>query len=269
MRTTRFSQALFIVVSLLLVGTTTVSAQSNWHVGIGTGLRSMGIDGVAGLNIGLPPSAPIGPVLADVDLSADELSDLVDTAIGAGGYVTNGMVMVQFSFAKIGMAGEPSGTLPEPDGRSFAAIWALDITSGELTVGYTVHRQGRIAVRPYGGVRFNKHELGVDINVDTKSVVSAAIDNSWTDVVAGVTVDVGLAPKVGWSTSASASFGGSNGILGIGTGVSYTPWKFLTVTPNVFFSAVDLENGAPGDDDWYLYDANESGWGLSFMIHIL
>ncbi len=259
---TRFSQTFLIVASLLLVGTTSVSAQSNWHVGIGTGFRSQAIDGVAGLNVG-----ELGPVMADVDLSADEVSDLIDTAIGAGGYVTNGMVMVKFSFAKIGLAGAPSGTLES--GESVDGMWEFDITSGEVTVGYTVHRQGRIAVRPYGGVRFNKHELGVDINVDTKSVVMAAIDNSWTDVVAGVTVDVGLAPKVGWSTSVSASFGGSNGILGIGTGVSYTPWKFLTLTPNVFFSAVDVENGAPGDADWYLYDANEFGWGLSFMIHIL
>ncbi len=263
MKITRFSQALFIVASLLLVGTTPVSAQSNWHLGIGTGFRSQAIDGVAGLNIG-----PLGPVLADVDLSADELSDLVDTAIGAGGYVTNGMVMVKFSFAKIGLAGEPSGTLES--GESFDAIWEFDITSGEVTVGYTVHRQGRIAVRPYGGVRFLKHELDVDIDVAKTPVVSTTVlDYSWTDVVAGVTVDVGLAPKVGWSTSVSASFGGSNGILGIGTGVSYTPWKFLTLTPNVFFSAVDVENGAPGDADWYLYDANEFGWGLSFMIHIL
>jgi len=262
MKITRFSQTLLVVASLLLVGGTPVSAQSNWHVGIGTGMVRMSIDGVSGLNVG-----PLGPVMAEVDLSPDEVSDLIDTAIGAGGYVTNGMVMVQFSFAKIKLAGEPSGTLPSGD--SFDGPWGFDITSGELTVGYTVHRQGRIAVRPFGGVRFLKHELGVDINVAKTPVGSVVIDNSWTDVVAGVAVDVGLAPKVGWSTSASASFGGSNGIYGVRTGVSYTPWKFLTLTPNAFFSAIDVENGVPDDADWYLYDANEFGWGLSFLIHIL
>jgi hypothetical protein len=262
MQTTRFSRALFIVASLLLVGATPVSAQTSWHVGIGTGLARMNADGVQGLNAG-----PFGPVMADVDLSPDDFSDLIDTAIGGGGYVTNGMVMVQFSLAKIKLAGEPSGTLPS--GASFDGMWGFDITSGEVTVGYNAYRQGRIAVRPFGGVRFLKHELGVDLNVAKTPVVSAAIDNSWTDVMAGVAVDVGLAPKVGWSSSVSASFGGSNGIYGVRTGVSYTPWKFLTLTPNAFFSAIDVENGVPGDADWYLYDANEFGWGLSFLIHIL
>lgn len=261
MQITRFSQAFFIVASLLLVGSTLVSAQTSWHVGIGTGLVRLNADGVQGLHAG----SSIGPFIGDVDLSPDDFSDLIDTAIGGGGYVTNGMVMVQFSLAKIKLAGEPSGTLNEV---SFDGMWGFDITSGELTVGYTVHRHGRIAVRPFGGVRFLKHELGVDINIG-KSTLVAAIDNSWTDVVAGAAVDVGLAPKVGWSTSVSASFGGSNGIYGVRTGVSYTPWKFLTLTPNAFFSAIDVENGVQGDPDWYLYDANEFGWGLSFLIHIL
>ncbi len=46
---------------------------------------------------------------------------------------------------------------------------------------------------------------------------------------------------------------------GVRTGVSWTPWKYLTLTPNAFFSTIDVETGTPGDADWYLYDANEFG----------
>ena len=81
-------------------------------------------------------------------------------------------------------------------------------------------------------------------------------------------VDVGLAPRVGWSTRVDAGFGGSNGTYNIATSIGYTPLAWLTLSPNAYFMSIDYENGEPGDSDWYLYDANEFGWGLSFVIHI-
>ena len=40
-----------------------------------------------------------------------------------------------------------------------------------------------------------------------------------------------------------------------------------SLTPNASFTAIDFENGTPGDTDWYLYDANEFNWGLALMFH--
>lgn len=267
MKTRRLAQALLVATSLmLLVGATRVSAQSSWHAGIGTGLSRLNAEGDQGLNVGA-----LGPVLAEVDLSPDDFNDLMQSAIGFGGYFTNGKWMVQYKLVQLKLGGEPSGTLQS--GASYSAEWSFDITTGELKVGYTAYRhpQGKIALQPYGGVRYIKHEVGADLTVvaETTTNVSRGGDQNWTDVLLGTTVNVGLSPKVGWSTSFDVGFGGSNGTFSVATAVSWRPWKYLSLSPNAFFMAIDFENGEPGDTDWYLYDANEFGWGLSFLIHFL
>ena len=76
-----------------------------------------------------------------------------------------------------------------------------------------------------------------------------------------------LSPKVNWSTSFDAGFGGSNGTYNFTTAISWRFWKYMSIGPNFSFMAIDYENGERGDSDWYLYDANEFGWGASCLIH--
>ena len=41
----------------------------------------------------------------------------------------------------------------------------------------------------------------------------------------------------------------------------------MSIGPNVSYTAIEYENGVAGDEDWYLYDANEFGGGISFLFH--
>jgi hypothetical protein len=80
-------------------------------------------------------------------------------------------------------------------------------------------------------------------------------------------VDVVIAPKWSWSTNLDAGFGGSNGTFSLSTTVNWRFWKYMSAGPTFIFSAIDYENGEAGDSDWYLYDANEFGWGISVLGH--
>ncbi len=177
--------------------------------------------------------------------------------------------MVQYFWASIKMGGEPSGTLPDGS-ATFTSDLSFDVTTGFLTLGYTAYRQGRLSVQPFVGFRYLKHELGADVTVATAppTDISRSVDHNWTDVLVGAAFNVALSPKVHWSASFDAGFGGSNGTYNFATGISWRFWKYMSIGPNFSFMAIDFENGEIGDSDWYLYNANEFGWGASFMIHL-
>jgi len=253
---------LMLVLSCLL-GVSSASAQG-WHFGIGTGLKRANAQGDQGWNI-----PELGPVQLDIELDPDDFDDLIQTAIGFGGYATNGKWMVQFMLASIKMGDEPSGTLPNA-GTTFTSDLSFDVTTGHVTVGYTAYRQNRIVVQPFVGLRYFKHELGADLTVATTppTASSRGFDNNWTDVLVGAALNVALSSKVNWNTSFDAGFGGSNGTFNLTTGISWRFWRYMSIGPNFSFMAIDFENGERGDSDWYLYDANEFGVGANFMIHL-
>ncbi len=258
--TTGSKMALMVVLSCLL-GVSSASAQG-WHFGIGTGLTRMNDQGDIGFHTDIA-----GPVLAEIDLDPDDFDDLIQTAIGGGGYATNGKWMVKFMLASIKLGDDPSGILP--DGITpFTADFSFDMTVGHLTVGYTAYRQGRIVVQPFVGLRYIKHDFGVDLTVGTTPISRGGRDHNWTDILIGTSFGVALTPKVHWNTSFDAGFGGSNGTFNFATGISWRFWKYMSIGPNFSFMAIDYENDDMGDTDWYFYDSNEFGWGASFLIHL-
>ena len=100
----------------------------------------MNAEGDQGLNVG-----QLGPIVAEFDLAPEDFDDLKESAIGFGGYVTNGALMVQFTLAQLDFGGQPSRTLES--GATVDSDFSYDITTGEVTVGYTVYRAGPVAVR--------------------------------------------------------------------------------------------------------------------------
>ena len=268
MKTIRLQRVLLtLTIVLLLVGSTSVYAQSKWRAGIGTGFSLLNLEGDWGFH-----TEAFGPILAtDVDLSPDDIMDVMEGAIGFGGYVTNGKVMVQYSFLHLKLGDEPSGTLP--NGLDFEFDLELEMTQAELTVGYTAYTDpnGKVSLQPYVGVRYKKHDWSADLTVfaGTPEEISRGIDENWTDALVGAALNVSVAPQVRWNTRFDVGFGGSNSTLAGATALTWTPLRWLTLSPNAFFKAIDFENGDQGDPDWYLYDMSEFGGGLSFMIHFL
>ncbi len=255
----------FVVLGICAASVTQLQAQAPWHFGIGSGLMRLSAKGDQGFN-----TVAFGPVQAAFDLDPDDFDDLMQSAIGGGGYLTNGTWMLQCSIAQLKLGGQPAGSTAS--GGQVTSDLSFDPLSAEFLLGYTAYRSpgAAFALRPHVGVRYLKHDLAMDLRIVEAGVttdISRAIDQSWTDVLIGTSVDVRLASKLSWTTRTDAGFGGSNGSFSASSGVSWRALRHVSFGPQVSFLSSDFENGTEGDAAWYLYDANEFAIGVAVAFH--
>ncbi len=264
---------LFVIASCILGAT---AAGADWNYGIGTGLVRLNTQGDQGLHTNIA-----GPVLFDVDLDPDDFADLMQSAIGAGGFATNGQWTVQGSFGILKLGGDAALALPEgtplPNGStlptdvSIEADLGFDITQVEAVVSYLAYRHSskRLVLSPLVGLRYLKHDISASLRVTAENVtdIDRGLDHSWTDIVIGGSATVVIAPKVLWNTRVDAGLGGTGGTLKATTAVSWRVHKRLSLSPNAFWMSLDIEEEERGDPEWYVYDAAEFGWGLSALVH--
>ena len=251
-----------VAASALMVATV---ASAEWHYGIGTGLTRLHVEGDQGLNVRV---GGIGPVEFDVDLEPDDISDLMETAFGFGGYATDGQWMFQFASGFLELRDGTSRTLPS--GTRVAGEIFQEITLAEASVGYVVHRTENLTVTPYVGVRYLEHEIGVELDVTTAGGTASedrSVDHDWTDARVGVTLSAPITETWTWDGSVEAGFGGSDGTYKGDTGISWMFAKHWSARAGFNYTAIDFENGSRGDDDWYLYDADEYGASLGALYH--
>ncbi len=203
-----------------------------------------------------------GPIEADVDLDPDDFSDLTKSAFGFGGYATDKTWMIQYSFVNLELEDKTSQVVA---GTPLNTKFGFDITGAEITVGYPIKRSPSLVLGVLGGVRYTKHELSINISGALQQNIN--IDNDWTDVLIGLTADVPLNKKWIWSSRIDAGFGGSEGTYSANTGFT---WRFHENWSSTFYAkytAVEFENGSKGSPNWYLYDVDEFGVGVSILYH--
>lgn len=246
---------LLIVISFCSV------SYADWSFGIGTGLFRLNVDGEIGVHSNLA-----GPVKLDVDLDADDISDLMESAFGLGGYATDDTWIIKYSIGKLELEDKGSNSLPAINSTASFKI-NFEVTGAEVTVGYPVYRTPSVIVSLDGGVRYTRHELSSRLTFTggVNGRQDKDIDESWTDFLIGGTVTVPFTKKWIWNTSANAGFGGSEGTYLVYTGVT---WRFLERWSSTLYgkyTAVEYENGSKGDTDWYLYDVDEFGLGINIL----
>jgi len=249
--------AAVILGALMLAGFTPAS-YAKWFYGIGTGLFRMNAKGDQGFNTQIA-----GPVKFEIDLDPGDFDDLTKSIFGFGGYATNKKWLIQYSFVNQELedkSSEPVGPITVNTKIGF------NITGAEVTVGYPVKRSPSVVLRVLGGVRYTKHELTSDVRVGA-TVTKRKIDNDWTDALIGFTVDVPLNKKWVWGSRIDAGFGGSEGTYSASTGFTWRFHKHWSSTFYGKYTAVEFENGKRGDADWYLYDVNEFGLGVTVLYH--
>ncbi len=250
---------LLLLLGVFMAITISTEASAQWHYGIGTGLMRMNIEGDAGIN-----TAIAGPVTIALDLDPDDISDLTKSAFGFGGYVTDGTWMIQYSLLNLELEGEKSNTVPLVG--VVAAKVGFEVTGGEVTVGYPVYSNSSVKFGVLGGARYTKHELSADVAIGVLRQ-SRNIENDWTDVLGGVTVAFPFKDKWVWNNRLDAGFGGSEGTYSANTGLTWRFLKHWSGTVYGDYTDVEFENGSKGDSDWYLYDAEEFGTGLTILYH--
>jgi hypothetical protein len=253
---------IIILTGLMLISFNTI-AYAEWDFGIGTGIFRLNKEGDVGLNTKL-----YGPIQFEVDMEPDDISDLMETAFGFGGYAKNGKWTVAYSFSFLAL--EDSPTLTLETGAQIKADISSDTTGGEVTVSHPVYYKAPFLVTLEGGVRVTKHEIETDISLTSgvaSGNLSKKIDETWADALFGVSTKIIFSEEWILNNRFNAGFGGSEGTY---TGYSGLMWKFhknWSTTLYGKFTAVEFENEEEGDSDWYLYDVDEFGWGLSFLFH--
>lgn len=180
------------------------------------------------------------------------------------GFATDVKWLIKYSFGVLRLQGDASTTLPT--GTTISADLDFDVTEGELLVGYPVLSGNSFTLRAEGGLRYIHHDIDLDVTVNSTPLNIGDIDEDWTDILVGLSLAVPFAEKWSWDSYMNYGFGGSEGTLGAQTGIS---WRFLTrwsATLYGKYTAVEFENGSKGDTDWYLYDVDEYGVGLSILF---
>jgi len=256
---------LLTVCAVSLIGASSANAQKKWYFGIGSGFTLMNTKGDQGLNTVLS-----GPIESEIDMQPSDFNDFTESAFGFGGYATDGMWMITYSYVKLKLGDDPEEDLP--GGGTFTSEFFFETTAGEFTVGYVAMRSKnmKVSFTPYAGVRYIKHELVANLIVTqgpSTIQIMEEIDNNWTDLLLGTSFGIVVSRGVTWSIQADAGFGGSEGTYTFKTGLSWKPTKSLSLGPNFKYSAIEYENGEKGDSDWYFYDANEFGAGITALYN--
>ena len=252
------NMAKVVILLSVAIFATQLFAEDEWQHGIGTGLFALNLEGTAGLNTAL-----FGPVQTDLDLDTSEISDVLETACGFGGFSKKGKWKILYSLAYMELAAGNSGT------TDIGAIpVAADITFTGSGVDVAAVYQFAVSKNNVwgvlGGFRYLKHELDVNLTI-AATPITRNMEHDWTDVLIGLTHDHVLSSKWFWNTRVDVGFGGSEGTIVASTGTS---WKFADSWVASFFgkyAAIEFENNTRGDTDWYLYDVDEFGLGANVL----
>jgi hypothetical protein len=234
-------------------------AYAEWNFGIGTGLSRLSINGDLGWETKLA-----GPVKADVDLSPSDTSDLMESAFGFGGYAANGTWTINYSFLQLKLGDDGKASLP--DGSKLKYDMDFEVTSAVMLVTRNIYKSKHLHLGLQGGLRYTKHELTTKLEFGGNKIKNNP-DNDWVDAVIGATLTVPITDKWSWNNVANAGYGGSDGTYYGSTGITWRFLKHWSATASGTYTAVDFEEGNKGDSDWYLYDVDETTYGITILFN--
>ncbi|MEE4382436.1 MAG: hypothetical protein V2J02_10605 [Pseudomonadales bacterium] len=234
-------------------------ANAEWHYGLGTGIYALNIEGDAAFG-----TAASGTVDIENDLDSSELSDMLDSARGLGGYATNGIWTIQASYGLVELENTFAGDGASLGGGALVA-GSWERTQGEVAVSYNLFREGRTTFGVIGGVRMTEHDFDL-ATLNVQPGAARNVDEDWTDVILGVTHSYRLADGWTWASRAHYGSGGSEGTPFANTGLRWQAVNWLATTFYLQYEGVDFEEGNRGDVDYYAYDNDEFGAGIVLQL---
>jgi hypothetical protein len=244
-----------VFLTLISNGARSAEGGGNWLFGIGSGLVRLNADGDVGFD------TPSGPGTGKVDLDPSDFNDLIDSAFGFSAFAAKGPWNISIGYGNMTLRDKDSvelgGGLPP-----LTTDFKQDITFGEAAVTYQFAQTNGHLWGVLGGVRWMEHDYDVRLGLGAAGVDSL-IKEDWTDVVVGLTHTYPLSQRWVWSSRLTAGFGGSENYWSAHTQIGWQFARSWNLGAFFDFRKIEFENGSPGDADWYLYDADEWGPGIS------
>lgn len=219
-------------------------AAGDWHYSIGTGITSFSLDGDLGF------ATPAGGLIREIDLDNDETSDLVDSAIGANASASNGRWDVLLSY----------GTMTLEDGNSaLEAEW--DRTAAEFAVVYNFAQLCNSKLGILAGVRYSEHEW--TITSPTGAFPEVEPEDDWTDGIIGLSHVMQIGEHWAWRNRVDAGFGDTEEAYFGSTALVWQPFDNWQFNLNAKYLSTDFGDDEDiNDADFYLYDVDETAFGL-------
>lgn len=237
-----------LVSSLLL--SPGVALADDWQFGLGTGLYRLEIDGDTGFNTRLR-----GPVEFDASMDSDEVADVMESGAGINVIARNGDWTIVLGHAQLELQDDVKGNVG-------AVTAELDVTfegsSSELSAEYTFAKSGDNTFGVLFGAVRTSQEYTAEIS-GAGATFEGTAEDDWVDVIVGFTHSYAINSTTIWSSRVDV---GSEGRRFFNTGVTWILTENWSTRLYASATQYDYEEGSEGDDDWYMYDATESGFGL-------
>jgi hypothetical protein len=229
-------------------------AQDEWTFGIGTGLMRLNAEGDMGF------TAQIGamnvPVFVKQDLDPDDFSDLIDSAFGFSFIAAKDKWRYTLAYGTLTL--QADGPL---NGGGFGSF-EQDITFAETTAAYEFAETGANKFSVVGGIRNTEHDYDIRLS-GTTLTRNGKLKQDWTDVLVGLAHSYAFSNTLVWDNQLVAGFGDSDSYSAFHTSLNWQFAKSWNAGVFVDYKAIDFENDSPGATDYYLYNADEFGPGLS------
>lgn len=232
-------------------------AQDDWKFGIGTGVFALNMSG----DIGFDTAA--GPVIVEADLDTSDIADLMESAIGIGGFAAKGKWQFSFSFATMELEDGLAGMGPMATPASVIATF--EATAAELAASYRFAVTGKHAWSVLFGGRFINHDYNLSLTVGMTSL-TRTLDEDYTDAIVGITHAYPISEKVAWTNRIDAGFGDSESQFLVNSGIAWQVAKPVLLNFYAQVQSLDLQTGTVGSSDFYLYDADEFGAGVGIIF---
>jgi len=201
-----------------------------------------------------------GPQRFKFDMDPSDVSDAMDSAIGLGGYATDGKWVISYSFSTFELEGDQDNASGNLDVK-YKFTWA------EAMLGYPVYKTPDVKLGVIGGVVYTEHDFTSNFFPVAGGKIRNNKKNDWTDVAIGLTLDVPINKEWTWANMARGEFGDSEGGYTAKTGFNWAINKTWSTSFSVKAQAVDYENGDEGDADWYHYDVDQTSAAIGFLYN--
>jgi hypothetical protein len=231
-------------VALASCVSSTAMAAGAWHYGIGTGLSTFGLDGDLGF------ATPVGGRIEAIDLDADDTSDMLDSALGANAFATNGEWQFLLSYNTVTL---------EDNNSNVNVEW--DRTNVELAAVYNFAKTGSNTWGALAGLRYTDHEW--DISSRNGSFSDVKPDDDWTDFIVGFTHVLAISNSWSWRNRIDGGFGDTEEAWFASTGLFWQPLDNWMFNAGVRYLKTEVgDEDDINDSNFYLYNVDETAFGL-------
>lgn len=240
---------------LTLTPALSLAVDNQWHFGVGSGIYGLNIEGDVGL------TTLAGAVTSSVDVDFDDILDLTETAVAVAGFANKGRWTIDYAFGILEVSGRNEGSVLA-SAVPFRADLTFQATAASTGVAYQWLSNDSHSLSLLGGIRYTEHDIDLDVLVGPLTV-GRDVEEDWLDGYIGLAYQMKIAPNWVWKTRADIGAGGSDLSTTINSGIAWNFSESWVTSLYGNYYSVDYENGSEGDSDWYQYDADEFGMGLS------